>query len=104
MRVGRDGHPEVLQATEAVGVAQRRTRVAAALSELSSVRVTPSQANFLWVQTERPAVEVFEGLKERGILVRSFHARGGRLAQQLRVTIGTVAENDAFLAAFRALI
>lgn len=85
-------------------VVRERTRVAAALAELSAVQVTPSQANFLWVQSERPALEIFEGLKERGVLVRSFHARGGRLAQQLRVTIGTIAENDAFLAAFRALV
>jgi histidinol-phosphate aminotransferase len=85
-------------------VVRERTRVARALSELSRVQVTPSQANFLWLQTERPAVEVFEGLKERGILVRSFHARGGRLAHQLRVTIGTSAENDAFLTAFSDLV
>jgi histidinol-phosphate aminotransferase len=84
-------------------VVRERARVVSALSELPRVQVTPSQANFLWVQTERPAVEVFEGLKERGVLVRSFHARGGRLAHQLRVTIGTSAENDAFLAAFRDL-
>jgi histidinol-phosphate aminotransferase len=84
-------------------VVRERARVVSALSELPRVQVTPSQANFLWVQTERPAVEVFEGLKERGVLMRSFHARGGRLAHQLRVTIGTSAENDAFLAAFRDL-
>jgi histidinol-phosphate aminotransferase len=85
-------------------VVSERARVTAALSELSKIRVTPSQANFLWVQTERPAAEVFEGLKQSGVLVRSFHARGGRLGHQLRVTLGTVAENDAFLAAFRALV
>jgi histidinol-phosphate aminotransferase len=85
-------------------VVKERDRVSAALSELETVQVTPSQANFLWVRSERPASEVFEGLKERGVLVRSFHARGGRLAQQLRVTIGTIAENDAFLTAFRALV
>jgi histidinol-phosphate aminotransferase len=85
-------------------VVRERARVTAALSELSTVEVTDSQANFLWVQTKRPAVEVFEGLKESGVLVRSFHARGGRLAHQLRITLGTSAENDAFLAAFRALV
>lgn len=85
-------------------VVRERARVQSALAQHSTVRVTESQANFLWVHTERPALEVFEGLKERGVLVRSFHARGGRLAHQLRVTIGTVAENDAFLAAFRALV
>lgn len=85
-------------------VVSERERVVRALSELPRVQVTPSQANFLWLGTERPAVEVFEGLKERGVLVRSFHARGGRLAHQLRVTLGTSAENDAFLSGFRELV
>ena len=32
---------------------------------------------------------------KQGILVRSFHAAGGRLTSQLRITIGTDAENEA---------
>lgn len=80
-------------------VKDERGRVSAALAELPRVSVTPSQANFLWVKTERPAGEVFDALCKQGILVRSFHARGGRLASQLRVTLGTRAENDAFLRA-----
>jgi histidinol-phosphate aminotransferase len=76
-----------------------RERVHALLSGLPRVAPTPSQANFIWFRTERPAEEVFGGLVERGILVRSFHTRGGRVAHQLRVTLGTREENDAFLAA-----
>ncbi|MEB2311392.1 MAG: histidinol-phosphate transaminase [Sorangiineae bacterium] len=83
----------------AASVIGERERVTAALGGLAGVTATPSQANFLWVRTELPAGEVFQGLAERGILVRSFHERGGRLAHQLRVTIGTPSENDAFLAA-----
>jgi histidinol-phosphate aminotransferase len=73
-----------------------RARVAAALGGLG-VEVTPSQANFLWVKTPRPAGEVFEALRARGVLVRSFHEKGGRLAHQLRITIGAPAENDELL-------
>jgi histidinol-phosphate/aromatic aminotransferase/cobyric acid decarboxylase-like protein len=36
--------------------------------------------------------------------VRSFHQRGGRLANQLRVTIGTPAENAVFLRALREVV
>ena len=39
--------------------------------------VTPSDANFLWVRTEKPAREVVEALARRGVLVRSFHAGEG---------------------------
>jgi len=59
--------------------------------------VAPSEANFLWVETRRPAAEVFEGLASCGILVRSFHARGGRLARRLRITVGLSEENDRLL-------
>jgi histidinol-phosphate aminotransferase len=84
-------------------VVAERERVSRALSALSGITVTPSQANFLWFRSERPAAELFQGLAERGVLVRSFHQRGGRLAQQLRVTIGTAAENDRFLGCLREL-
>jgi histidinol-phosphate aminotransferase len=59
--------------------------------------VTPSQTNFVWVETKRPATEVFDGLAANSILVRSFAKFGGRLAHRLRVTVGTQTENDRFL-------
>lgn len=83
-------------------VVRERERLALVLGAMGCT-VTPSQANFLWVRTRRPASEVFEGLSARGVLVRSFHDRGGRLANQLRVTVGTKAENDAFLDALAAV-
>jgi histidinol-phosphate aminotransferase len=83
------------------GVKSERARVSAELTSLGFV-VTPSDANFVWVQTPGPAVEVFERLKSRSILVRSFHARGGRLTRQLRITIGTPDENRRLIEALRA--
>jgi histidinol-phosphate aminotransferase len=85
-------------------VRAERTRLARELGGLCGVEVTPSQANFLWLRLEKPASEAFEALKARGILTRSFHARGGRLAHQLRVTIGTRPENDAFLEGLAAAL
>jgi histidinol-phosphate aminotransferase len=84
-------------------VIAERERVSAALGALPGVSVTPSQANFLWFRSERPAAELFAGLQQKGVLVRSFHSRGGRLAHQLRVTIGTREENDRFLGCLREL-
>jgi len=86
------------------GVVRERERVSAALSAMDGVVVTPSAANFVWLKAPRPAGEVLDALAARGVLVRSFHAAGGRLAQQLRVTIGTAEECDAFLAAFAAAL
>ena len=93
--------PEITKIVEYV-VAER-ARVTAALNALPGISVTPSQANFLWFHCERPAADLFQGLRDRGVLVRSFHQRGGRLANQLRVTIGTQAENERFLSGLREL-
>jgi histidinol-phosphate aminotransferase len=84
-------------------VKSERERLASALLALPGLSIAPRQANFLWIRTEKPAGEVFEGLGERGILVRSFHESGGRLAHQLRVTIGTREENDELYRAWQDL-
>ncbi|HEX8796859.1 MAG TPA: histidinol-phosphate transaminase [Polyangiaceae bacterium] len=80
-------------------VAAERDRLAAAVRAMPGFSVTESAANFLWVETPGPAAATYESLLRRGVLVRSFHASGGRLARRLRVTVGTQAENDAFLEA-----
>jgi histidinol-phosphate aminotransferase len=84
-------------------VVTERERLRERLSSVPGVSATPSQANFLWLRSERPAGELYEALKQRGILVRSFHQRGGRLGNQLRVTIGTPAENDELAQALAEL-
>jgi histidinol-phosphate aminotransferase len=81
-------------------VVRERERVAAALRALPGVDVAPSDANFLWIGTPGPSSETYERLVAQGVLVRSFHAAGGRLANRLRVTIGSPADNDGFLEAF----
>lgn len=88
-------------AATASAVKEERARLSSALASVPRVKLTPSQANFVWLETERPAGEVFDALCAKKILVRSFHARGGRLASQLRVTVGAPHENDAFIRALR---
>jgi histidinol-phosphate aminotransferase len=80
-----------------------RARLTAELGTLAALEATPSQANFVWVKTERPAQELFEALAARGILVRSFHSSGGRLARQLRITVGTPEETDELVRCLRDL-
>jgi histidinol-phosphate aminotransferase len=72
--------------------------------ERLGVRVADSQANFCWLHlpdAEREP-EIVDGLRERGILVRAGAALGR--AGALRVTYGTPAENDRFLAAMAELL
>ena len=82
-------------------VKSERARLNDALAGIAGVEVSPAQANFLWVKTPGPARDVFRGLAERGILLRSFHESGGRLSRQLRITVGGAAENDELVRNFR---
>lgn len=80
-------------------VRNERARVFEALQKRPGVTPVESQANFLWLGVDSPASEVFSALAKQGVLVRSFHGRGGRMENFLRVTIGTEDENNAFLRA-----
>jgi histidinol-phosphate aminotransferase len=69
-----------------------------ALSELG-VRVVPTSANFIYVELGEGAENVVRGLQDEGVIVRPLTAWGAPDA--MRVTIGTPAQNQVFLAAFR---
>ncbi len=79
---------------------EERERVAAALNAEPELRVFPSGANFVLLQVNGDGHALWEALLERGVLVRDF-SRWPRLADCLRVTIGTREEDDLFLAALR---
>lgn len=66
------------------------------LSEMG-FRVVPTWANFLYLDVGRDAGEVAEKLRAEGISVRPLGAWGA--PNCLRVTIGTAAQNRAFLGA-----
>lgn len=84
-------------------VKAERTRLLAELGSVPFLEAAPSQANFLWVKTAHPAEELYQKLAERGVLVRSFHASAGRLARQLRITVGAPEENEELLRCLREL-
>ncbi|RJQ52485.1 MAG: histidinol-phosphate transaminase [Actinobacteria bacterium] len=80
-------------------IVAERERVREALGEVRGVEVLPSRANFLLLRLDGiDAFELWRELLERDVLVRNF-AGDERLERCLRVTIGSRAENDAFLAA-----
>ena len=83
--------------------------VAARLELMDGLRrlglwVAESDANFIWTHLPEDSVEadVVTGLRERGVLVRAGAALGRE--GSLRVTIGTDAENERFLAAMAELV
>jgi histidinol-phosphate aminotransferase len=82
---------------------EERERVFRGLNEIPMVRAYPSEANFIAFETNRPPGPIFDALYAEGILVRDI-SRYPMLSQFLRISIGTPAENDAFLEAFRRIV
>ena len=79
-----------------------RGRIGAALAVIDGVRrVYASDANYLLVRFAA-AEAAFQALLAAGVVVRDQRAQPG-LADALRITIGSAAENDAMLAALDAL-
>ena len=64
--------------------------------------VLPSAANFVFARHPgKDAAALAAGLREQGVIVRHFKQQ--RIAQFLRITIGTKEQNQALLDALRGL-
>jgi histidinol-phosphate aminotransferase len=77
---------------------EERGRLFAALAATDGIDVAPSGANFLLFRVAGDAHDLWKRLLARNVLVRDFSS-WPRVEECLRVTVGTPAENDAFLAA-----
>jgi histidinol-phosphate aminotransferase len=88
--------PDHVAAAVSVAVAER-ARVSARL-EQSGTRVIPSAGNFLLLHAGANARERFDQLLRKGIIVRP--VANYQLPEHLRVTLGTVEQNDRFLRAW----
>ena len=85
---------------QAAQVLAERGRVQAELERLGGLTVYPSAANFLLVRVAGEAgagTRVFGRMKARGVLVKDFSGGHPLLANCLRLTIGTPAENRAMI-------
>jgi len=83
------------------GVISERERVAAALEGLG-FEVLPSKANFIFARhKDQPGEVLAKSLREQGIIVRHFNKP--RISEFLRITIGTVDQNDALIAGLESL-
>ncbi|HXV10780.1 MAG TPA: histidinol-phosphate transaminase [Burkholderiales bacterium] len=83
---------------QAAAIKLERGRLMRKLQEVPDLTPYPSDANFILFRVTH-AECVFDGLKQRGVLIKSLHGSHRLLANCLRVTVGTPQENDVFLAA-----
>ena len=82
---------------------EERGRVFSALAQTGGIDVCPSGANFLLFRVAGDAHDLWKRMLDADVLVRDFSS-WPRVEGCLRVTIGTPAENDAFLAALAATL
>ncbi len=86
-------------------IREERSRLFAEMEKLEGLTLYPSAANFILLRVPAGrANAIFDGIKERGVLIKNMKAADGPLADCLRVTVGTAQENDAFLTALRAVL
>jgi len=78
-----------------------RDRITNALSEIDGTTVFPSQANFVLFQPPGDAKELWQGLLDRGVLIRDLT---DAVPNGLRVTAGTTHEVDLFLKALEEVL
>ena len=93
-------HAVLMQQT--TQICKDREKLLQSLSAIDGITVYPSKANFILLRlpTGR-AVEIFEGLKQHGVLVKNLHGASPLLMDCLRVTVGTAEENRALIAALK---
>jgi histidinol-phosphate aminotransferase len=83
---------------QAAAIKLERGRLLRELRRVPGVTAYPSDANFILFRLSE-AERIFDGLKRRGVLIKSLHGSHRLLADCLRVTVGTPDENAAFLTA-----
>ncbi|SFU43943.1 histidinol-phosphate transaminase [Nitrosospira multiformis] len=91
---------------QAAAIKVERSSMSRRLSELEGIEVFPTDANFILfrLNQDHKAGQVFQELKQRGILVKNLDGAHPLLKNCLRVTVGMPGENTQFLAVLQTLL
>ena len=87
-------------AAQAQELRAQRAIILEALGKMPGVRPYPSDANMILVRVPQ-AQKTFEGLKQRGVLVKNVSKMHSLLTNCLRLTVGTAEENQLLLTALQ---
>jgi histidinol-phosphate aminotransferase len=84
-------------------IRDERERLLIAMRKIQELEVFPSQANFILFRVlGKSANDVFESIKQSGVLIKNMKADTGLLKNCLRVTVGTPDENQRFMRALES--
>ena len=87
-------------ARQAAILRDERARLQKALAAMPGVKPFPSEANMILVRVP-DAKRAFEGMKQRGVLVKHIAGLHPLLANCLRLTVGTPEENSRMIQALK---
>ncbi|NOQ13903.1 MAG: histidinol-phosphate transaminase [Methyloprofundus sp.] len=97
-------HPDIF-AEQTQTICHERARMFLQLSTITGMTPCPSAANFILFRTPKgKATDIFNALKDQGILIKNLSSQQGLLTDCLRVTIGKPEENNAFINALKECI
>ena len=97
-------HPEMF-AEQTEILCNERARMFLQLTSMKDIQPCPSAANFILFRTAKDkATDIFNALKNQGILIKNLSPQKGLLNDCLRVTIGKPEENNAFIKALKSAI
>jgi histidinol-phosphate aminotransferase len=88
-------------AAQAEVLRAERARLQTALKAISGITAFPSEANMILVRVP-DSKKAFEGMRERGVLVKNIAGLHPLLANCLRLTVGTPDENTLMIDALKA--
>lgn len=95
-------HPELLL-EQAAAIKAERAVMNARLRAMDGVEVFHSDANFILLRVNG-AKQIFQTLKQRGILIKNLDGTHPLLTNCLRVTVGTIDENAQFCETFSDIV
>jgi histidinol-phosphate aminotransferase len=82
-------------------IREQRDRIVKELGTIEGITVFPSDANFVLFRPPGDAIAVWQGLLDRGVLIRDMTTV---VPNALRVTAGTERETDLFLTSIREVL
>lgn len=99
------GHADILE-QQSERLVEQRALLHQALTDLAAFEAFPSQANFILARVNHrlSAREIFEQLKQKGILIKCLDGGHPHLSNCLRFTVGSEAENQALIQGLSEII
>lgn len=87
---------------ERVGIVVSEREKLKRACDVLGLSYTPTEANFIWIDTRRSGKEVSDALLRRGYLVRSGDVHDA--PQHVRITVGRPDENDGLISALHEVL